>query len=639
MSTEQAVKPTDTDDYSSGIHQTREVIRVPLSTLSLSAANMRKSKTIEPDFVESIKVNGVYQALTIDSENKVAAGRRRFNALSHLLSKNVINEDYLVPCVRVDDEQAALASIVENLHRHQPHPAQYYSAIVKLSKDPQYTKTDICSMLQLTGLQYDQYMRLADILSDTQAKAFAATDNKKLQFQIWEKASFDPDIPVYNIKQAINGTLTSESPLLKFVTLDLYLSNKGKTTHDLFGDLHAIHDPDLATRLADQKLTEAMEQFREENPGWKWYDIASVSSPPETEVKLKLHGKYRKPSPEQKKILDDLNAKIEPLDDRRFDDLTSDEEKLLEELCDQLDEAEHRINKDLEFYTKAQMKVSGVLVNFDDTGDLVFEKGSQTKDDIADEKAAGKKKQSTKAERSTPIDDAPVDPNKLSNALENDLRLSYRSFTKAELLNYPELAVELLNYSMIVSVIGDWTSKFNAISTRETVDETPTNHYSESKAALILEQAYKALPQEWLDADSDSEKFQSYLALKDSDKQQLLAYVSVLTLDDDLDNTIAIETDLNPRNYWTPNANNYFGRISKTLILDHIEELIGTKHRKQHETSKKSRNQRLLSSLRISSKEEKILSKQLKNGCRHSSRRSNAIQSDELTFGDVSSSV
>ena len=600
MSTEQAVKPTGTDDYSSGIHQTREVIRVPLSTLSLSAANMRKSKTIEPDFVESIKVNGVYQALTIDSENKVAAGRRRFNALSHLLSKKVINEDYLVPCVRVDDEQAALASIVENLHRQQPHPAQYYSAIVKLSKDPQYTKADICSMLQLTGLQYDQYMRLAglhskifkayaaDILSDTQAKAFAATDNKKLQLQIWEKASFDPDIPVYTIKQAINGSLTSESPLLKFVTLDLYLLNKGKTTHDLFGDLHAIHDPDLAERLADQKLTEAMELFKEENPGWKWYDIASISSPPDTEVKLKLHGKYRKPSSEQKKILDDLAAKIEPLDDRRFDDLTSEEEKLLDDLCDQLDEAEHRINIDLEFYTKAQMKVSGVLVTFDDSGNLVYEKGSQTKDDIADEKAAAKKKQSTKSDQSDTTADAPVDPNKLSNALENDLRMSYRSFVKAELLKHPELAVELLNYSLIVSMIGDWTSKFNAISTRETVDETPTNYYSESKAALILEQAYKALPQDWMDTESDSEKFQSYLALRDSEKQQLLAYVSVLTLDDDLDNTIAIETDLNPRDYWTPNAQNYFGRISKIQVLDHIEELVGAKHRKQQETFKKS---------------------------------------------------
>lgn len=257
-------------------------------------------------------------------------------------------------------------------------------------------------------------------------------------------------------------------------------------------------------------------------------------------------------------------------------------------MCDQLDEAEHRVNLDLEFYTKAQMKVSGVLVTFDDRGNLVYEKGSQTKEDIADEKAAAKKKQSTKSDQSDTTADAPVDPNKLSKALENDLRLSYRSFVKAQLLKHPELAVELLNYSLIVSMIGDWTSKFNAISTRETVDETPTNHYSESKAALILEQAYKALPQDWMDTDSDSEKFQSYLALKDSDKKQLLAYVSVLTLDDDLDNTIAIKTNLNPRDYWTPNAQNYFGRISKILVLDHIQELVGVKHRKQQETSKKS---------------------------------------------------
>lgn len=601
MSSNQAVKPTATND-SSGIHQTREVIQVPISTLSLSAANMRKSKTIEPDFVESIKNNGVYQALTIDSDNKVAAGRRRFNALTHLLSQKVIDKDYLVPCVRVDDEEAALASIVENMHRLPAHPTQFYAAIVKLNKDPQYTKSDICSKLQITSLQYDQYLRLAglnskifkayaeDTLSDAQAKAFAATDNKKLQLQIWEKSSFDPAISVYTIKQAINGSLTSESPLIKFITLDLYLSNKGKTTHDLFGDLHAIHNPDLAEKLTDQKLTEAKETFKEQNPGWKWYDIACVSTPPETVVKSKLYGKYRKPSPEQKKILDDLTAKIDPLDEKRFDDLTSEEEELLDTLCDQFEEAEYRINSELEYYTKAQMKVSGVLVTFDDRGNLEFQKGSQTKEDIADERAAVKKKQQSKSsDPSQPSDESPEsNPNKLSNALENDLRLSHRSFVKAELLKYPELAVELLSYSLIVSMIGDWTSKFNSISTRETVDETPTNHYSESKAALILEQAYKALPQEWMDTESDSEKFQSYIALKDKEKQQLLAYVSVLTLDDDIDNIIATETELNPRDYWVPSVLSYFGRISKPMILSHIEELVGEKHRKQQESSKKS---------------------------------------------------
>lgn len=584
-----------------GIHQQRDIVQIPLSELSLSPANMRKSTQIEPEFVESIKHNGVVQALTIDSLNKVAGGRRRFNALKQLLSKKVIDKDYLVPCVLIDADEAQMASIVENFHRVSPHPCDYYTAIVKLSKDPNLTKKDICTRLQIDSLQYDQYIRLAGlnnkifkayaagVLNDKQAQAFAATDNKKLQLQIWEKSDFDPQIAIYTIKQMINGDLTSDSPLLRFITFDSYKEQSGKFTHDLFSDVFAIHDRELAENIADSKLTAALEEFKAKNPGWRWYSIESVSVTPEITAKSRLQGKYRKITTDQQKSLDDLSQKIEPLDDRRYDDLTSEEEEFLDVLCEQFEALEYKINSERQYFTKTQMKLSGVMISFDDRGNLLIDKGCQTREDIADEKAALKKKskkQSTDPEASKVEMDA-LEPSNISNALALDLKLTHRSLVKAELLKYPALATEILSYSLITDALDRYPNKFNSISTRETSDETQTNEYAESKAALILEQAYKALPQEWLDNESDADKFKAYRALKTAEKEQLLAYVSVITITEDVDDIITLETELNPRDYWQPTYSNYLSRISKPQILEHIEELIGKEHRETKESYKK----------------------------------------------------
>lgn len=594
-----ATQMDNTQDDLTGIHQQREIVLIPLSQLSLSPSNMRKSKQIEPDFVESIKHNGVVQALTIDSSNKVAGGRRRFNALKKLLSKKVIDKDYPVPCVRIDDSEAQMSSIVENFHRSSPHPAEYYTAIVKLSKDPKFTKNDICMKLQIDSLQYDQYLRLAglhprifkayadDILNDKQAQAFAATDNKKLQLQIWEKSDFDPQIAIYTIKRLINGDLTSDSPLLRFITFESYKEHSGKFTHDLFSEVFAIHDRELAEKIADSKLSAALEEFKDENPGWRWYSIESVSVAPELTVRSRLQGKYRKITADQQKTLDDLSQKIEVLEDRRYEDLTSEEEDILDELCEKYEAFEYKINSERQYFTKAQMKLAGVMISFDDRGNLVIDKGCQTREDIADEKATLKKKsenQSTDLEK-TKVEEQ--EPSNISNALALDLQLVYRSFVKAELLKNPALATEILSYSLITDALERHPNKFNSITTHETTDETQTNEYTESKPALILEQAYKALPQEWLDNEDDSEKFKAYRALTEDEKEQLLAYVSVITITEDVDDIIALETELNPRDYWKPTYSNYLSRISKPQILEHIEELIGREHRQAKESYKK----------------------------------------------------
>jgi len=604
--TKTQIATSETSVSSSALLTPRPTTLIKLKDLALSDANMRKSKSIEPDFVESIRVNGIVQALTVTTDNKVAAGRRRFNALTKLRTAGVIDDEYPVPCVIADEHEAAGLSIIENMHRLPPHPCEYFTAIVKLSKEPGSTKSDICTKLQIASLEYDKYIRLANlhqkifkaykdgILNIDQVQAFAATHRKKLQIEIWEKADFNPSISAYQIKRQIHGDITSDSAVAKFVGMDAYTKAGGKTTHDLFGDVHTIHNIDLIERLADDKLTAAIDEFKTSEPGWKWYDIVRVSDDSDHVMNTRHPAKYRKVTTEQKKALNIHDAEIDKLEKLDYEDLTPEQDQRLDALYELRSEVEERVNLEREFYAKKDMKSSGVLAKFSESGVLVFDKGVLTKDDVSEIKSKAKKAAAKKSiidgdNPSQNEDMLKAEDKGLSQALTSDLNLLMRSFLKAELLAHPELAIEALNYSMIMSIFGDrWESYFNDVSANRTIDETSTNHYAESKCALILEKAHQALPLDWLEHDDPKTRFETYVALNDDDKRQLLTYVSTVTFQKDLADIVATKTDLQPRTYWSPSVLSYFGRVSKRITLDAIEEIFGPAKRNEKEILKKS---------------------------------------------------
>lgn len=579
----------------------REVKQIPLSALILSKENMRKGKSIDPEFVHSLQINGVIQALIVspvnDDSYEVAAGRRRFNGLSKLLSDKVIDENYPVPCIVTDDnDHLKSLSIAENLHRSDPHPTEYYTAIKQLDKDG-LPKSDICNKLQIDSSRYDQILRLAnlhskifkafsqDILSSEQARAFAATDNKKRQLEVWAESDFSPQIQPRMIRNALVSNINSKSPIAMFVGMDAYKEAKGKVTVDLFGDIESIHDQDLITRLATDKLKAAADTFREQQPDWAWIQPALPDQSLEAlEIKNRVMLKQRKQTDAQTQELADIQAQIDAIDETPDEDFTDELELKSEELYEQLHETRDRIRNENQYCLKRDMKYAGVIITIGNDGKLLCKIGMQTKANLKRLKEDGKKaankasnKSSTDPNSTTSFTTA--DNQNYSQALKTDFERYRRAITKAELLKDPKYATELMHYSIVLSALnrGYYHDKFHNLSVSTTSDETSREDYQNSKMHLILETAYEKLNLEWLDKDNHVERVEAFICLSRKEKDALLAYSSAVTLEHDLGGQIEKELAINHRDYFTPDAGNYFSRVSKDILLDNLYEITNVK--------------------------------------------------------------
>lgn len=578
--------------------QQRAVEQLPLSSLVLSSKNMRKSKVLEKEFLNSIRENGVVQALTVtpgDGKFEVAAGRRRLLALQQLAKSKLIPKDHPIPCVLCTKEEALTLSMVENLHRKAPHDAEIYRSIQDLLNDG-VKKLDVCNKLQITSMQYDQFLRLANLhkrifkayaaddLSEAQVKAFAATDDKKKQLSVWEQSGFSNSISTHQIHNAMRAGLTTRDPIVKCIGIEAYTKAGGTSTHDLFSDVHVVHDEDIVLRLAKEALDRELEQIKLNEPEWKWY---TTLLPTEDEEKLgiknTLYGKFRKRTPEQKSQLKVISDKLEVLDDIEEDAWSDEFQKQYEDLEEQKDDLHELISQQNEYFTKKEMKSAGLLVTIDFHGRINCRRGLQTKEDIKEVKS----KKGPASETEADSEEAPESAD-YSQALKSDVKMYLRSMKQAQLIKNPHLSIELLNYSLLVSVfeLGYSPKPIDAKITRSHND-TSLEDYADSPAFKVIQDAYNNLELEWIEIEGHEERIEAYISLPETAKTQLLSYASAIALESDLDNYIRRETELEVSDFWTPNARNYFTRVPKNILLRDLEEITGEQPDKEDAKSTK----------------------------------------------------
>jgi len=367
----------------------------------LSDLNMRKRKTIEADFVHSIKVNGVVQALTVakneaDGNHQVVAGRRRWLALKKLEKKGDIASDALIPCTVTSIENARSYSIIENLHRLKPHPTEYYQSIKKLEEEG-VAKKEICSSLNLSSVEYDRIIRLSNLhpkifrayatgkLSEAQVHAFAGTDDRKKQIEIWAQSSYDDNITPFQIKRMISTGLTSRDSVARYVGMKVYRAKGGTSTHDLFEDIHYLNDNEIIIELAKEKLQKNLDEFTKSEPEWKWTTIYVPNIQGEDpKIHCHLRGKQRKRSAEQKATINELQSIITDLQNIEENrELTDEEDQRWDATQQAIDDAEDRINSENEYFLKKEMQNSGVILSIGEAGQLKFNRGVQTREDIS----------------------------------------------------------------------------------------------------------------------------------------------------------------------------------------------------------------------------------------------------------------
>ncbi len=148
--------------------QTEEV-SVPLASLIKSPLNVRTvpySAESVSELAESIKGVGLLQNLVVHAlpgdRYGVAAGGRRLAALNMLAERNILPADWPVRVKVIPQELATAASMTENGHRRDMHPAEQIAGFRAMAQEGK-TPAQIGDLLGYSPRHVQRMLKLADL--------------------------------------------------------------------------------------------------------------------------------------------------------------------------------------------------------------------------------------------------------------------------------------------------------------------------------------------------------------------------------------------------------------------------------------------------------------------------------------------
>jgi ParB family chromosome partitioning protein len=302
-------------------------------------------------------------------------------------------------------------------------------------------------------------------------------------------------------------------------------------------------------------------------------------------------------------VPEELTQEIEALNKRigEWEDLYYDEElaegfddedafyAAIEDAQKEVSELEDKRDEYLQ-YTEEQQAYAGCIVTCDNAGKLDILRGWARKKDLP-------KAKSTEAKNSAGEGGHTEDSGKkeLTQALVNDLGQYRQQATKATLLAKPAVALDVLHYSLCVQVLSEsyWEGKelmdanFTVVKSDSSRGDTDTGKAFEALNDRI------ALSMDWLSIEDTAERLAAFIALPKKTKDKLVAHAVAQTLRigvrgkaerDALVDLLAVDFP----SYWRPNADNYFGRLTKSQLLEQFGPVIGQEWTQRHDDAKKS---------------------------------------------------
>jgi ParB family chromosome partitioning protein len=610
---------------------------VKLSKLTLSPINVRKrpDELLEiPQMAADLEARGVLQNLLVTPVKKprgtfeVFDGGRRLRGLLLLAERGVIDaESYDVPVKVLVGDEATLSetSTAANFHQLKMTPAeecrafQYFiglnNDIDGVAKRFGLTRRFVEGRLRLATLAEPIFEALSDgtITLDV-AKAYASTENQEKQLLVWNNygtsyANAD------TIRRVIaNETMKSTDPVAILVGEDRYAEAGGKIDRDLFSDSgDKWVNPEIAQRLAAD-LMEAEAKRVGEELGLAW--IRPIAS---NYTHSAAAGLYRVmlPAPD---LTDEQSARLDAIAERQnaiseeMDDESLGEEayKALDREYDALEEEAHAIHNIAPVLPDELKSRVGAFLKLTPRGELVLDSDYYSEapvpvgggedgapdDETGGSGAAGDGPGGGRAQ--TPPAPAPeaVAPGgkPLSARLYDELAMQRRDVLAAALLSHPALA---LDYALFV-MIDDRASSFSAYGStiRARSPQDPVSgELPASRARAYLAEAHDGLDAAWLEHKSEVDRFETFRTLDDDAKAAWLAYIVAMSLEAKpgyraeqcpLHNRLATIMDVEVANWWRPNAENFFDRISKGSILTLLAEVGGAALTARHATMKKS---------------------------------------------------
>lgn len=565
--------------------QTEEV-SVPLASLIKSPLNVRTvpySAESVSELAESIKGVGLLQNLVVHAlpgdRHGVAAGGRRLAALNMLAERGIIPADWPVRVKIIPQELATAASMTENGHRRDMHPAEQiagFRAMAQEGKTPAqtgdllgYSPRHVQRMLKLADLAPVILDALAeDRITTEHCQALALENDTARQVQVFEAACQSgwggkPDVRVIRNLITESEVAVAGNSKFRFVGADAFSPDELRT--DLFSDDGDGYVDRVALDAALLEKLQAVAEHLREAEGWEW-----------CAGRMEPVGECREDA-ETYRCLPEPEAVLTEAEDERLNELMT-RYDALENQCEESDllEAEMKLMRcmaKVRAWTPEIRAGSGVVVSWR-YGNVCVQRGVQlrSEDDATDD-----------ADRTEQVQEK-ASVEEISLPLLTKMSSERTLAVQAALMQQPDKSLTLLAWTLCLNVFGSGAySKPAQISLEcehyPLTSDAPSGKEGAAFMAMMAEKARLAalLPEGW------SRDMTTFLSLSQEVLLSLLSFCTACSLNgvqtrecghtsrsplDSLETAIGFHM----RDWWQPTKANFFGHLKKPQIIAALNE-------------------------------------------------------------------
>ncbi|ELU9715425.1 ParB/RepB/Spo0J family partition protein [Escherichia coli] len=565
--------------------QTEEV-SVPLASLIKSPLNVRTvpySAESVSELAESIKGVGLLQNLVVHAlpgdRYGVAAGGRRLAALNMLAERNILTADWPVRVKVIPQELATAASMTENGHRRDMHPAEQIAGFRAMAQEGK-TPAQIGDLLGYSPRHVQRMLKLADLapvildalaedrITTEHCQALALENDTTRQVQVFEAACQSgwggkPDVRVIRNLITESEVAVAGNSKFRFVGADAFSPDELRT--DLFSDDGDGYVDRVALDAALLEKLQTVAEHLREAEGWEW---CAGRMEPVGECREDA-GTYR--------CLPEPEAVLTEAEEERLNELMA-RYDALENQCEESDllEAEMKLMRcmaKVRAWTPEMRAGSGVVVSWR-YGNVCVQRGVQlrSEDDAADD-----------AERTEQVQEK-ASVEEISLPLLTKMSSERTLAVQAALMQQPDKSLALLAWTLCLNVFGSGVYSNPAKIRLECehyslTSDAPSGKEGAAFMALMAEKARLAalLPEGW------SRDMTTFLSLSQEVLLSLLSFCTACSIHgvqtreygrtsrsplDSLETAIGFHM----RDWWQPTRGNYFGALKKQQIIAALNE-------------------------------------------------------------------
>ncbi|EIJ8252990.1 ParB/RepB/Spo0J family partition protein [Salmonella enterica] len=565
--------------------QTEEV-SVPLDSLIKSPLNVRTvpySAESVSELADSIKGVGLLQNLVVHAlpgdRHGVAAGGRRLAALNMLAERNILPADWPVRVKVIPQELATAASMTENGHRRDMHPAEQIAGFRAMAQEGK-TPAQIGDLLGYSPRHVQRMLKLADLapvildalaedrITTEHCQALALENDTARQVQVFEAACQSgwggkPEVQTIRRLVTESEVAVAGNTKFRFVGADAFSPDELRT--DLFSDDGEGYVDRVALDAALLEKLQAVAEHLREAEGWGW-----CAGRMEAVGECREDARAYRNLPQPEAVLTEAEEERQNELMTRYD--------ALENQCEESDllEAEMKLMRcmaKVRAWTPEMRAGSGVVVSWR-YGNVCVQRGVQlrSEDDVADD-----------ADRTEQVQEK-ASVEEISLPLLTKMSSERTLAVQAALMQQPDKSLTLLAWTLCLNVFGSGAySKPAQISLEckhsSLTSDAPPGKEGAAFLAMMAEKARLAalLPEGW------SRDMTTFLSLSQEVLLSLLSFCTACSLNgvqtrecghmsrsplDSLESAIGFHM----RDWWQPTKANFFGHLKKPQIIAALNE-------------------------------------------------------------------